>query len=108
MNPTNISELDESTRHRLLADEQRRLLVESLKTARGGVETTLDELADYLQRAAQRTGRVEADRRRTLRCRLHHVHLPMLDDADLLDYDPETKRVRLDTQWAVTASAESD
>jgi len=107
MNPQTTSELDETTRHRLLADGQRRFVIESLRTASGGIETTLDEIAAHLTQAAERTGNEHVDSRRDLRCRLHHVHLPMLSDADLLEYDPETKRVRLGSQWAVTATAES-
>lgn len=107
MNLHTISELDETTRNRLLADDQRRFVIESLRTARSGVDTTLDEIASHLDRAAQRAGSEHAESRRDLRCRLHHVHLPMLADAGMLDYDPETKRVCLGATWAVTATPES-
>lgn len=101
-----VAELDESTQYRLLADEQRRFVIESLRTARRGVDTTLDELAAHLERAQQRTDGTDAECR-NLRCRLHHVHLPMLADVGLLDYDAETKRVRLGQSWAVTETAEA-
>lgn len=91
------SELDETTRHRLLADDQRRFVIESL-AAGGAVETTLGELAAELDRVAQRALGVDAAERRNLHCRLHHVHLPMLDDAGVLQYDPRTKRVLLGGQ----------
>lgn len=107
MNLHPVSELDETTRYRLLTDEQRRFVIETLQTASGGVDTTLEEIATHLEGTAQWTRDEHADRRRNLRCRLHHVHLPMLADAGLLDYDPETKRVHLGQPWAVTATAES-
>ena len=106
MNLHTVTELDETTRHRLLADEQRRFVIETLKTARSGVETTLEELATHVESVAQRTGGSEDPDCRSLRCRLHHVHLPMLDDVGLLEYDPKTKQVRLGQSWAVTASAD--
>jgi hypothetical protein len=105
MNIHTATELDETTRHRLLADEQRRFVIGTLQTARSGVETTLDELARHVEKAAQRTDGTEGTDFRSLRCRLHHVHLPMLAEAGLLEYDPTTKRVRLGQPWPVTATA---
>ena len=105
MNIRTVTELDETTRHRLLADEQRRFVIETLQTAHSDVETTLYELAKHIERAAQRIDGSEDADCRSLRCRLHHVHLPMLADAGLLEYDPTTKEVRLGQAWAVTASA---
>lgn len=107
MNLPNLPELEETTRYRLLADGQRRFVIESLRTASGSVDTTLDELAAHLEGVAQRTGNEHVDSERELRTRLHHVHLPMLADAELLAYDAESKRVRLGSNWAVTATAES-
>ncbi|WP_262177241.1 DUF7344 domain-containing protein [Haloarcula laminariae] len=88
-----LSDLDEPTRHRLLADGQRRLVIESLDTATGGVDTTLEDIAVHLEREAERTGDESVGCPAALRCRLHHVHLPMLDDLGLLAYDAATKRV---------------
>lgn len=107
MNLHTTPELDGTERHRLLADEQRRFVIESLQTARGGVDTSLEEIAAHVRRAAQRSDELDDPGRRTLQCRLHHVHLPMLADAGLLEYDPETKAVRLGASWAVTATAET-
>lgn len=107
MNQHTVTELDDKTRYRLLDDEQRRFVIESLQTVRSGVDTTLDDVATHLERTAERTGRKDADPRRTLRCRLHHVHLPMLADAGLLEYDAETKRVRLGGPWSAAGTAES-
>lgn len=106
MNRQDNPELDETTRHRLLSDPQRRFVIESLDTA-GRTDTTLGALASDLDRAAQRDDSVAADVRRNLRCRLHHVHLPMLSDAGLVDYDASTKRIRLRGRGAIAAVAAS-
>lgn len=106
MNLHNATDIDESTRYRLLADAQRRFVIESLETGTTRVQTSLDELATHLERAAERSDVV--DGWPTLRCRLHHVHLPMLAEAGLLDYDPATKEIQLGGPWAVTATAESN
>ena len=100
MNERYISELDETTRHKLLADDQRRFVIESLQP----VETTLGDLASSLDRVAQRYYDADAPARRNLRCRLHHVHLPMLDDAGLLEYDARTKHVRVGGRDEMAAS----
>jgi len=107
MNSPDISELDEMTRHRLLADDQRRFVIASLRAAPCGDETTLDELATALDRMARREAVPDAGYRQNLRCRLHHVHLPMLDDAGVIDYDSRTKQIRLGAQGTATALAES-
>ncbi|MFC6758212.1 MULTISPECIES: DUF7344 domain-containing protein [Haloarcula] len=107
MNLQTVSDIDETTQHRLLADEQRRFVIRSLQTARNGVDMTLDEITAHLERAVERTGSEQIGSRRDLRCRLHHVHLPMLAAAGLLDYDAKEKRVSLGAPWAVTAPAET-
>lgn len=96
-----ISALEETTRHRLLADEQRRSVIESLPTVGHG-DITLDAFAAHLE--GTENVRVASGQR--LRCRLHHVHLPMLDEAGLLAYDGETKRVSFDDPQAVAKPAE--
>jgi len=90
-----LSHLDETTRHRLLADEQRRFVIELLGTAKGHAGVTHDEFASDIDRVAGGTGEPGGEQRRNVRCRLHHVHLPMLDDAGVVAYDPETKCLRL-------------
>lgn len=106
MKPHTHSELDATTRHRLLADDQRRALIQWLRTSRE-TEMTLDALASRLQLTKDGTnGTVSGERH--VRCRLHHVHLPKLDEAGVLDYDPETKTVRPGRSLSVTATADSD
>lgn len=96
-----LSALTETTRNRLFADEQRRFIIESLPTV-GRDDITLDEFVAQLEEAEN----VQADSLQRLRIRLHHVHLPMLDEAGLLEYDGATKRVTLDSPRAVATPAE--
>jgi len=106
MNLRDTPELDETTRHRLLSDPQRRFVIESL-TIDGRLETTLEALVRDLNRVAAHDDSVAASVRRNLRCRLHHVHLPMLSDAGLVDYDASAKRLRIRDPSAISAPAES-
>jgi len=105
MNLRDTPELDETTRHRLLSDPQRRFVIESL-TIDGRLETTLDALASDLDRVAAHDDSVDAYVRRNLRCRLHHVHLPMLSDAGLVDYDAAAKRLRFHDPGVIPTPAE--
>lgn len=43
---------------------------------------------------------------RTVRIELHHVHLPKLDEAELLEYDHETHAVYYETDPVVAAIAD--
>jgi DNA-binding transcriptional ArsR family regulator len=61
-----------------LANETRRRTIRLVADRDGPVDR--DEIASAL-------GPAEADRAGTT---LHHVHLPVLDEADVLRYDPET------------------
>jgi DNA-binding transcriptional ArsR family regulator len=70
----------------LLADEQRRELLRFL------IETDKDVVTvDDLVAAA--AGPDPAETQRT-RIEIHHVHLPKLDDAGVVDYDPEHGLIR--------------
>jgi hypothetical protein len=77
--------------HSALADEHRRAVLRTLHGA--GEEMTLDTLADEVTQHVQ-MGRVDEPSRERVRIALHHVHLPKLDECELLDYDPQQRRVR--------------
>lgn len=83
-------EISERDRCRLLADERRRTLVTVL--AERSSPVTLTELATTLG-ARERSLRGDQDSHRTLEVRLHHVHLPLMADAGVIDYDPGENRV---------------
>lgn len=79
-------EIDDDDRYRLLADEQRRTAIEILhETA-----ATLS-LADMATELSQRSS---ADiSRGNARIRLHHVHLPMLAAAGVVEYDRDASTI---------------
>lgn len=68
----------------LLAAGDRREIVHALVQQATG-ETTIDDLAERL--AAD--GLVTENDSRRLSIKLHHAHLPKLDDYGLVDYDRE-------------------
>ncbi|MFC7141316.1 hypothetical protein ACFQMA_15940 [Halosimplex aquaticum] len=73
----------------ILADPRRRRLLDVLETRDPGARMALSELADRLAAAE---GSTSGERRHDVAAALHHVHLPKLDDAGLVEYDP-TERV---------------
>ena len=81
----------------VLADERRRLIIRYFETASNGV-TTREELAEYVST----TSPDEQDREKT-KTRLHHVSLPKLDSAGLIEYDSRSTTVRYDPQPEVDA-----
>lgn len=81
---------DES--HRLLTSPRRRLLLSYLSTRSDG-SVSLDELIDIIaERECPDPG--PATHRERILIDLHHVHLPRLADAGVLDYDPVAETVR--------------
>lgn len=70
-----------------LADERRRSVIDALET---NGEMDLDDLAREVSRRAddESTDDVLVD--------LHHLHVPKLADAGIVDYDPDEKRVAFD------------
>lgn len=76
---------------RLLADGTRRFILSTF----GGSDERV-HLANLAERVAAWRGdkpvaNVTADERKGVELELHHKHLPMLADAGMLEYDPETK-----------------
>jgi len=86
-----VVELSASTRHRLLAAQQRRIVLELLADRTAPVD--LEDLASSVaERTADGPTATSTDTRQTV-TNLHHAHLPMLDDAGVVDYAPEENRV---------------
>ena len=87
---TKTADLPESERFRVLADEQRRLVLDVLDERSGRVE--LDALAAEVTTRSREPDDVidEEDVHRTATA-LHHVHLPLLADLNVLDYDTESR-----------------
>lgn len=77
------------TQHDLLAAQRRRLALDVL--AERSVPVSLDDLANVV--AAREDSDGVNDHHRTVKITLHHTHLPKLDDADIVDYDPDSRQV---------------
>jgi hypothetical protein len=90
--PAITSDLPESERFRILADEQRRLALDVLDERSGPVD--LDAVAAEVATRSRGPDDVvdEEDVHRTA-IELHHVHLPLLADLNVLDYDPASRQL---------------
>ena len=76
----------------LLANHDRRAIISYLRDTPDATATT-EDLTDYLvERRAARTG--ERPARSHVHSTLHHIHVPKLVDAGVVDYDARTKEVR--------------
>lgn len=89
-NDARMAELTATERHRLLAAERRRLAMDAVANRTAPVE-----LADLAADVATREDGTDADDGAIDRvaATLHHVHLPKMADAGVVDYDDETNRV---------------
>lgn len=85
----NRIELAPRERHELLASDRRRQTVEALADATAAVE--LGDLAAEISARETTTDEDERSKERVA-ISLHHVHLPKMVDAGILEYDP-TERV---------------
>lgn len=87
--------LSEDELYRALAAQRRRQLLYLLH--RGDRERSVEELSILLAgwEATERGRMTTADDRYRIHAELHHIHLPLLADLDILDYDREDKAVRL-------------
>ena len=86
-----VVELTKSEQHRLLADERRQVVLESLPGR--GSELALDELAASVLERERGEPSDEPATRNEVAVSLHHVHLPVLDDLGVLEYDADSHRV---------------
>jgi len=70
----------------LLASQCRQTLLEQLAS-------TSDESHSLESLASDLTGSDDVAQFQEVSLSLHHVHLPKLDEADVVDYDPNSKTV---------------
>lgn len=83
--------LTTNERHRLLQSLHRRLAVAVLSERTPPVD--LDELAlATVDQSVEEESASLTVRESTIS--LHHAHLPLMDDLGVLEYDPQTNRVR--------------
>ncbi|WP_254524654.1 DUF7344 domain-containing protein [Natrinema caseinilyticum] len=86
-----LDDRTESTRHRLLEAKRRRMTLDILT----GVTATV-ELSELAAGIVAREGGVDAvtdDAVSDVQISLHHVHLPMMAELGVIDYDASTRRI---------------
>lgn len=83
--------LSESDRHRLLAAERRRVLLDVLSDPTPPCD--LEELAAAVIAREEGTDDPEDEVREQVVVSLYHHHLPMMADLGVLDFDREAGRV---------------
>lgn len=88
---TGTLELTESERHRLLSDDRRRLVLDVLPTRTTPIE--LGELARAIAKREVDTEEPDSEYVDRVAISLHHSHLPKIAHLDVIDYDPESKRI---------------
>lgn len=87
-----VAELTESDWHRLLSNDRRRILLDVLESRATPVE--LHEVAAEIVENEADTGGSASERREDVAIALHHKHLPQMTDMGVIDYDPESHRIR--------------
>lgn len=87
---TTDTSAESPTLTRVLDDDRRRFVVRYLSSRDDGVDVA--SLAAKLQSVLRFEADGDAPGVDTLRVSLHHVHLPMLDRADLCSYDASARR----------------
>lgn len=81
-----IEHLTESEYHEVLAAERRRITLNILADLTETVE--LNDLATVV--AERKNNGVDSER---IALTLHHIHLPKMADAGVINYDPDATRV---------------
>lgn len=89
--PSDGVELSESGRHDLLSSERRRTLLDVLESGSTPVELAALAASVHARERGTPTGGPGA--REAVAIALHHVHLPKLDEAGVVDYDAVSGRV---------------
>ncbi len=100
--PRSSERLDELLR--LLAAPERRLILTVLHERDGG-PVTLDSLARAVRDRLSDSDRDRSPTKHDLRVSFHHVHLPKLSAAGVVEYDDEAVRLLSDplVDWASSA-----
>lgn len=85
---SNAEGITERDRYRLLADGRRRIVLDLLALREEPI--ALEDLAAAVVDRENESG---VRPRRAVRISLHHCHLPMMDRAGVVEYDPERRQV---------------
>lgn len=79
------TDVTENEHYRLFAEERRRTTYDVLRS-----ESEPVALEDMAKTVAHREGRgTDEESVERVAITLHHVHLPMMDDVGVIDYDPD-------------------
>ncbi|MHB9285852.1 hypothetical protein ACKVMT_02290 [Halobacteriales archaeon Cl-PHB] len=79
-----------------VANEHRRVVLDSLNSASDGIleyDVLVERVADRLR--DEDSERESAEHRQRIRIALHHTHLPKLEEARIIDYEPEGGHVQV-------------
>ncbi|QLH80126.1 DUF7344 domain-containing protein [Halosimplex pelagicum] len=88
--------------YRCVANQRRRSALVGLRDDEDGAAT----VGDLVDHVLDRADRSSAPGRESVRLDLYHCHLPMLDDAGVVDFDRETETVRFDGLPDVDAASD--
>lgn len=95
----------------ILSDHRRRYVLYYLNNPQKQT-VTLDELADQVctweREWIGRTNKLKGNHRENIRIQLHHIHLPKMDDAGAIDYDPRSQTVRSHTAESLLELIDQD
>lgn len=94
--PDRYATLPRDDAFRLLGDGRRRAILRFLLDDRRETPTSLSTLATFVAAVEHRNGDADqpvGELQPRVRIALHHSHLPLLDDHDLVRYDPEERTV---------------
>ncbi|WP_255171331.1 DUF7344 domain-containing protein [Natrononativus amylolyticus] len=89
---SNTAELSTSDQHRLLASERRRLTLDILDGNAAPIELT--ELATQIVAREDGSVPVTEDAVNRMAVSLHHIHLPLMAEMGVLDYEPHEHLIR--------------
>lgn len=89
--PERTADLTESERHRLLEVDRRRYALDALAEYDDPVD--LEELAEAVAAREDDLDESEPSVRSAMATALHHIHLPKLADAGVVEYDPRSNVV---------------
>lgn len=90
-----VADLTESDRYRLLAAERRRIVIDILGDRSAPVD--LEELAMAVAKREPGVDETHEEAITRVMTSLHHRHLPMMVEADIISYDLHEKQVVADS-----------
>ena len=87
-----VEDLEPDDRHRVLASERRRLVLDILEGNERAVG--VEELARGVAAREDGIESVDDETVSSVVLSLHHQHLPVMSEAGVLEYDPEFTQIR--------------